>query len=224
MKKNLFILLFIGLTSISVEAQKLKLGVKLGINGTEITNPNSFSDFVDKGFSESIKDTDISLGAGYQIGAFLRIYPKEKFFIQPELNYAMKKGETSFVVEGSTSGSTSQHVNQEVEFKNIEIPVMFGYRLLNLKLVQLNVMTGPLIAISTNKSNSFKGAVTELEDAGNNYQDKLKNAHYSWQIGASLDVLSFVLDLRYEKGLSEIADGSLGQKSNVYLLSVGYKF
>lgn len=227
-KTRVCLLLIMILSTGSLSAQKVKLGIKFGINGTRISNSNSLASILNDSSFDLFKETNVKFGNGYQIGAFLRFYPKNKFFIQPELNYAITNAKSSYNADASTDQSNntiiSPEITQEVEFRNIEIPIMFGFRILNLSVVQLHIFTGPKISIVTDKVASWSQAGEKIEELSEDYNEQLKDAQYTWQIGTSLDVLSFVLDIRYEKGIANIIDGDFQQQNNLYVVSLGYKF
>ncbi len=202
MKKIIVSILSISLFgAMSVSAQKFDLGVKFGVNGTKIK--------IDKDFPNS----EFEMGAGYQFGAFARLSPFDKLYLQPELNYVVKKSE--FNIENVPNASST-----EVKLKNIEIPLLVGYELLDLKVAKLHVATGPLFAFNTSSADEVNLGSTTLSSAFAEF----KKAQVNWQIGAAVDVLNFTLDVRYEKGLSDIREGDLGQKTNLFLVSLGFRF
>lgn len=109
--------------------------------------------------------------------------------------------------------------------KTIQVPVLLGFKLINLKVASLRAFTGP--AMSFVMSNSNVDMV-----AGNlqNFDPKnFKNNIWNWQLGAGIDILKLTFDVRYEWGLSDTSGGNLinpgfVNKVKAMTFSVGFKF
>jgi len=187
------------------------LGIKGSINSSKITTDNlSYSDF---GFFDFKYDTK----SGYNIGAFARL--GTKVYLQPELLYCVKNGETSFM-----SGNVSK--SQTVKLKSIQIPILAGYKLIDLKLASIRAFTGP--AMSYVMSGSRLETNLKFVDPKN-----FKKIIWDWQLGAGVDAGMITFDVRYEWGLSNVSDkylnpgiGILGfpYKGNTLTFSIGFKF
>jgi hypothetical protein len=151
--------------------------------------------------------------SGFQFGAFARI--GKKLYVQPELMFVTKGG----IIRSETGLSAKTKVN----LSTMQIPLMVGFKLLNLKAVNLRVMGGPAISFVTNKEITISTGNLEETIAGNN----IKDAIWSMQLGAGVDVLMFTLDVRYEWGLNNIYDPPSGaenydMKSNLWNISLGW--
>ena len=180
------------------------LGVKAGINSTKITTDNmSFNGYNYSDFKSDAK-------SGFNIGAFARIGGK-KIYLQPELLYCQRNGQ-------STSGTT----NQTLTLKTIQVPVLLGFKLIDLKVASLRAFTGPAMSYVMSSSN--------VEMNLPNFDPKnFKNNIWDWQLGGGVDVLMFTFDVRYEWGLSNTSGGNLSNigfvnKSNILTFSIGFKF
>ena len=185
------------------------LGLKFGINSSKITTKNpSISGY---NFSDFRSDAK----SGFDFGAFARIGGK-KIYLQPELLYCKRNGQTSFTA-GSQTGE------QSLDLKTIKIPVLLGFKLIDLKLASLRAFTGPAMSFVSSGSN-IRSAVVNLDPK--NY----KNNIWDWQLGAGVDVLKFTFDVRYEWGLSKLSEGgtttNIGfvNKGNLLTFSLGFKF
>lgn len=182
------------------------LGVKAGINSSKITTDNfSVSNYTYSDFKSDAK-------SGYNLGAFARIGGK-KIYLQPELLYCVKNSE-------STSGTTTQ----TVKLKTIQIPVLLGFKLIDLKLASIRAFTGPAM--------SFVMSGSSVESNLPNIDPKnFKNNIWDWQLGAGVDVGPLTFDVRYGWGLTKVSDGnsnvnSIGfvNKGNTLTFSLGFKF
>lgn len=207
----------------STFGQTFNLGLKFGINSQKITtdSPNingySFSDF----------KSDAKMG--YNIGAFARI-GGNKIYLQPELLYSTNKGNTDLLVGSSPSGGlTPGTYNQSLDIKSIQVPLLLGYKLIDLKLASIRVFTGPAMSVILNNSRinlTNSGVVVDP----NLYNPKtFKNNVWNWQLGGGVDVGPIVVDVRYEWGLTNVSDGDVTKigfinKGNILTFSLGYKF
>jgi hypothetical protein len=146
---------------------------------------------------------------GFQFGAFARF--GKKLYVQPELMFVSKGGTIQTDLNKSS-----------VKLNTMQIPVMVGYRLLNFKVVNLRVMGGPALSFIVNKEITIKEGEQFIKDTN------IKDAIWSLQLGAGVDVLMFTLDVRYEWGLNNIWDPQQGEpsqdmKSNLWNVSLGWK-
>lgn len=141
-------------------------------------------------------------------GAFVRL--GEKVYVQPELLF-MKRS-------GTLLSNTFSDGEQRINLRTIDIPILLGVRVVDLKMTNVRVFAGPVGTMVINRSvelENIQGAITE---------DDVRGASWALQFGAGVDVLMFTVDLRYELGMgdfSELEDYSL--KNNLVTLSVGWK-
>jgi hypothetical protein len=149
------------------------------------------------------------LKSGFQVGVFARF--GDKLFLQPELLYASRNGSAGFQDE-LWDGS--------VKTGMFQIPVMLGYRLTDGDLLSFNLQAGPVMSILTDKG------ITGVDEVykKNSFED------FTWgvQLGAGMDFMSFMLNVRYEFALSDIYSGSYNDKNfsaraNTFLVTLGWK-
>ncbi|MFC4231720.1 porin family protein [Parasediminibacterium paludis] len=131
MKKLIVAMLALFLASVSVHAQGLKAGIKIGANGTKIDG-QSFED----GYKLS-----------YQGGVFIEADFNKKFGIQPEVLFGQS---TSKTVSGIGAIGTNLPSGQDIILNYLSIPVLLRYNV--GKLITLNL--GPQFAILLNKDNT----------------------------------------------------------------------
>lgn len=198
MKRVLLSAIIIFLTSATFA--QFTLGPKAGLTMSKLkTNVTDFK--------EEVK-------TGYQFGAFVRF--GKKIYIQPEVMFATKGG---IIIDDSLSYSTKA----TVDLKTLQIPLLVGYTLINMKVVNVRIMTGPAISFVTSKEITVNANNLLDEFDGKN----IKDAIWSWQLGAGVDVFMFTLDVRYEWGMNNIWDASAGEvndmKQNLWNVSLGWK-
>ena len=185
------------------------IGLKGGINSTKITTDNYSLSGV------SYNDFKSDAKSGYNIGAFARL--GTKVYLQPELLYCVRNSQSA-----SESGTTA---GQSVKLKTIQIPVLLGFKLIDLKLASIRAFTGPAMSIvMDNSSVSYTNVSASISDTKN-----YKNNIWDWQLGAGVDVGMITLDCRYEWGLSNTSGGNLSKvgfvnKGNTLTFSLGFKF
>lgn len=192
--KKILILLIIVFTALDNYGQ-FSIGPKIGYSASKLS-----TDF------DTIKE---SAKNNFQIGAFVRF--GKKLYLQPEIAYATSGG--TMKLEGSD-------LKEEIKLKNLYVPVLVGYKLINAKVINLRIMAGPVANFILNKEVDFD------ESYPNPVQESdLKNVSWGMDVGAGVDVFFLTLDLRYEFGLNNIYTGTGSQtiKSNVFVVSLGFK-
>ena len=165
MKKLLLVLA--AMCIVAVSNAQISFGPKIGVNLSSLTtSPGS-------AISSQMK-------TGYDLGAFLRI--GTKCYFQPELLYSTSGVNFSNVPVGSPSN---------ISLHSINVPLMFGARLINLKVANVRVLGGPVASFLVNKSVDYNGVATATKTVN------FKDSKWGLQVGAGVDVLMFSLDVRY---------------------------
>lgn len=228
MKKLGLLLLAFMFVGVASAQMPLSLGVKFGYNSSKMTLNNFQS--TDYSFSDIKSETK----NGYNLGAMARV-KVGKLFLQPEFYYAVKKGATKMrpTLTGSGGGlDISANYTKELSLQNLEIPLLLGYKLLDLKLANLHVMTGPMAAFNMGNKVTFSSSKGDNPDASefipdsgefSSFKSAMKAAQWNWQIGAGLDILMLTVDVRYEMGLSNLSKFDFEEKSNFLIFSVAYR-
>ena len=196
MKKLLIICIIIFTTS-GIYAQ-FSFGPKIGYSTSKLSAD-----------SDSIME---SAKSNFQIGAFLRF--GKKLYLQPEIYYA---------TSGGTLKYEDSDLKENIKLKNLCVPVLVGYKIIDAKVFNLRVMAGPSANFILNKEiDSDEFIQDPLQDSN------FKNVAWGMDVGAGIDVLFLSLDLRYEFGLNNIYIPNTGNESqkissNVFLVSLGFK-
>lgn len=171
-------------------ASTFDLGIKAGYNTSKLASDMST-------FKPDIQ-------GGYNFGAFGRFGGK-KFYLQPEFLYVVKNG-----------GYSTSATTDAIKMKSIQVPVLLGLKVLDLKVASIRAFTGPAISFPTGY------------DSSKNFSYNFNNSVWDYQLGAGVDVLMFTLDVRYEWGLSKSFDttnpgSNFTSKGNTFTVSLGFK-
>lgn len=150
--------------------------------------------------------TEGSAEVGYQFGVFLRA-KLLGLYIQPELLFTNSKS----VLDVANVGSV------DFDFNKIDVPVMVGY-----KLGPLRLQAGPSFSFLTSAESTDAGGI--VADVKDNYN----SATVGYQAGLGIDILKFVIDVKYEGSLSAFADAlpagiNSDQRQNQIVVAVGFK-
>ena len=212
MKKTIIILctLFLSASAIAQD-QKVKLGIKAGLNLATLT------------FDES--ELDSSSKAGFTAGVMVEIPMTKKFSIQPEIMYSQQGTKTSF----SDSDVTNSNYESTIKLNYLNIPVMLKYYVIE----GLSVQAGPQIGILLKTNNKYKDNFLGYDN-----QESFDLKEYSSGIDTSLNVGlgyqfkdKFYTDLRYNISYSNVfKDGDTNHfidndmKNRVLQITIGYFF
>lgn len=193
MKKIILLATIVFLTSTAFT--QISFGPKIGYYTSDLS--------VDKSTIKS------ELKSSFQFGAFLRL--GTKIYVQPEIIWA---------TEGAVFKEDGFGFEEDVELRTIQIPLLIGVKVFDLKVANLRIHVGPTASIVTDKK------IKEFSDLGFSDVD-FEDLIWSFQIGAGIDVLMLTLDLRYNIGISKVigeVDGiAYDSKTNGFNVSLGWK-
>lgn len=189
--KKLSLLFSIMLTAFAFNSyaqSPLNVGIKAGLNFTD--------------FSSNPKEYSTKNSSGFGVGAMARINISRSY-IQADLMYTEKsvKFESAFGSDKAT-------------MKNIEIPVVYGYKLLKSPLYNVRLFGGGVYSVVLN--NLSKSSV-------DNAFNEFDKSNIGYRVGAGVDILKFTVDVSYDGGLSNISK-DFSSKPNTWFIAVGYKF
>jgi len=212
MKKTIIILctLFLSANAIAQD-QKVKLGIKAGLNLATLTLDES--------------ELDSSSKAGFTAGAMVEIPMAKKFSLQPEILYSQQGTKTSF----SDSDVTNSNYESTIKLNYLNIPVMLKYYVIE----GLSVQAGPQIGILLKANNKYQDNFLGYDN-----QESFDLKEYSSGIDTSLNVGlgyqfkdKFYTDLRYNISYSNVfKDGDTNHfidndmKNRVLQITIGYFF
>ena len=197
--KKISLVLMLAIFAVSASfGQKFTLGPKVGYSASKL--------------STNIDEISAEARHNFMAGVFLRV--GNKLYFQPEIMYHARGG--VFV-------SDSTNYEQTVKFKNLDIPLMVGFKLLNLKAFNLRVMGGPVASFVLDKEVTYDQVIKDPFQ-GSDFKDII----WGLDVGVGIDVLFLTLDVRYEFGLNNVyepADGSpsYDMKNNIFTIGLGFK-
>ncbi|MFC4874779.1 porin family protein [Negadavirga shengliensis] len=142
---------------------------------------------------------------GYHLGAFARIN-LPIIFIQPEVLYTN--------TGGSFSGNT---FNYDVSFDRLDVPVMVGINFAGIFRLQAGPIASYMLNSDIRSSDSGQG----------NIIPPTEDFTFGYQAGLGLDIGNFLMDLKYEGGLTNSVNGfsqvPTDQRQNQLILSLGFR-
>ena len=166
------------------------LGLKGGVNFSKI--------------SLDIEDYNENAITKMHFGAFGRV-GVNKVFVQPEVYFTKKGGEFS---------SNPLDFAGEFDYSAVDVPLLFGVRLLDAKVLELHLLAGPVFGFVTDKSLS----------GDHEFNQEYFNDHYvGLQYGAGIDVLFLTLDLKMEHGNTIYEAPTFDGKNTTFMVSVGFR-
>lgn len=162
-------------------------------------------------FSKFTTDQDQiteELKSTFHFGAFARI--GKKVYLQPELVVMNRSGLLKTdLIDGSSN---------TIKITSIDLPVLLGVKVIDLKATNIRVMAGPVASLTLNKEINIENWENTIN------RDDFRNANWGIQFGAGADLLFLTLDLRYEIGMNDVSklDG-FDLKNNMFIISLGWK-
>lgn len=205
MKKSILLLSFIILSSTAFS--QLSFGPKIGYNSAKLSLDRS--------------DINSELKNNFQFGLFVRI--GTKIYVQPEVNWVSQGS----IFKTSGSNTDISEFEQEVKLNTIQIPLMIGAKVIDLKLFNLRVFGGPTASfISKVKvDNKLATGIEPISEAD------LEDVIWSFQVGAGFDIVKLTFDIRYNFGINNVMktvqiEGSpfeFSSKTSGFNVTVGWK-
>ncbi len=219
MKKIIFLAVL--LLTVSVSFAQLNFGIKAGYNSSLGMNNISSVTTGDYNLS-SVKS---ELANGFQFGVFARM-GFDKIYFQPEFLYNM--GKKNYTITFQDAANNNVTFDKTVNVSTLEVPLLLGYKLLDLELVNLRVFAGPRLRFNAGSSLDY----SNLSTGGSVRQDQLvkdvKSAQVGLQAGVGIDVLMFTLDARYcligdmyQTKLNSLTIDNI--PANTFQISLGWK-
>lgn len=180
MKNSILFALFL-LFAIHAQAQ-VKYGIRAGLSSVNIDRETIQED----GVSLAVKDASY----GFHLGVFVRGKLGEKFYIQPEALF--NSSTVDFTVDELQSGIVGKVLTEK--YRNLDVPVMLGYKL------------GPLRLEAGPTGHFYVASKSELEDELSGYTRKFNDLTVGYQAGVGLDLWKLLLDLRYEGNFTKFGE------------------
>jgi hypothetical protein len=151
------------------------------------------------------KNFEVKAILGYQVGVLAR-FNLPMVYIQPEL--LVTRSGTDYQWEG-------KDIN--LRYTKLELPVMVGIHLLGLARIQV----GPTLSLLLTAKENIQKA-KDIKDVKIDYEP----LSLGWQAGIGTDLGRFIIDLKYEGGLTKfgnkLSGTSMEHGPSLWILSVGF--
>lgn len=217
--KKMFLLAGLLLSVTFINAQ-LNFGIKAGYNSSlSLGNISS----VTSG-DYDLTDVKSELNNGFHAGIWARI--GNKFYVQPELLYAMGKKEYTVTLQDAMNNDITY--DKFVNISTVDIPLLVGYKLLDKKMANLRVFAGPKLRLDAGSSLRFDNVVSGGTITKEDLIKDVKKSQIGLEIGAGVDVLMFTLDARYnligDMYQTKISDLNIDKMPvSTFVISLGWK-
>ncbi|HRZ97661.1 MAG TPA: outer membrane beta-barrel protein [Paludibacter sp.] len=180
MKRTLFVAVIL-LSFTSVSAQ-FNFGIKAGYNSS--LSANNFGTVFDGSYN--LNSVQHEVWNNFHMGAFAR-FIKKKFYIEPSILYSLEKKQYEITLDDLVNNEITP--DKFAEIKTIDVPILFGIKLLDLRIANIRAFAGPKLRFDA-------GSTPRVSDVGEFISD-VKKANLGFELGAGVDVLMFALDLQY---------------------------
>jgi len=209
------------LLCISFANAQLNFGIKAGYNSS--LGANDLGSITNGSYN--LKSVNSEYKNGFQAGIFARLGVNKVYF-QPELLYAMGKKDYNMTVTNSDNTVTGTF-DKSVKISTVDVPLLLGYKVLDLKLVNLRVFAGPKLRFNAGSTLDFNN-VTGGNFNTADLQRDVKAAQLGLEAGFGVDVLMLSLDFRYQvindmyqTKLKDVTVDNL--PANTFVISLGWK-
>ncbi len=192
-------------------------GPQIGYNATKL--------------STNISDISTDMQGGFLFGAFARF--GEKIYVQPEVNW-MTQGSVFKYPEVDLGGVDLSPFQQDIKLKSINIPVSLGWRIIDLKIVNIRLLGGVSASIITDKEINNSQDVSDIDDDLFKpiTSSDISDLNWNYHFGAGVDVLMFALDVKYVGAFGQPINGdikyneetkSVSSSGNIFQVTLGWK-
>ncbi|MEM9981806.1 MAG: porin family protein [Bacteroidota bacterium] len=203
MKKIFLSLLFIaslGFTGYAQDVPFIDVGLKAGANAANFTN-----------LPDGAENDGLKLG--FVGGAYARFkIPIIGLYVQPEVQFSQMGG--NFTVENLLLEDTEV----ETRINNLDFNLLLGQRF-GVGPLGIRVNVGPTYSRVLSAEQTINGGDEE------DIQDELKENLWALGLGAGLDISKLSIDLRYQLGLTRLAedDENDDTRNSAIQLTLGFK-
>lgn len=199
-----------------MSAQSFHLGVTAGYENTSGYNQTKTIN-IGNNIVEGMK---LASANGFQVGGWAQL-GFHSYYLQPEFIFDFKNSSQSLLINNNLLSSTYRT-------NTLEIPILFGYKLIDLHLINFHLTTGPRFIINLNSS--FK-PFSNLSSLSNTFSQDIKSGNWGWQFGAGFDILAISINVDYCHYYSPSANFLLDNQSfhnsnsgHAVYLSLGWRF
>lgn len=162
-------------------------------------------------------DSKIGLAAGIEA----EFGVAEKFGVTVGAVYSMQGAKASFggyndYDYGYGTDGFSYNTSVKLNIDYINVPILANYYLAPGFAIKAGIQPGFKVSSKVKAG----GVEIDFDQLG---EGDIKSVDFSIPVGLSYEYSGFVIDARYNWGLTELLDGS-DSKNSVFMISLGYKF
>ncbi len=206
------------LLSFTMANAQFNFGLKAGYNSSL-----NFEDIsaVQSG-DYNLDDVKSELASGFHAGAFARVFI-DKLYIQPEVLYSLQKKDYQITLQDISNNTVS--VDKFVTFNTIDVPLLVGYKLLDLKVANLRAFAGPKFRLNAGSQISFKNLTEGANIDTEALKGEFKDSQIGLEAGAGIDVLMFALDFRFNL-INDVYQANWATKPDLnsnFIISLAWK-
>jgi hypothetical protein len=111
----------------------------------------------------------------------------------------------------------------------LDVPLLLGYKLVDLKLMNLRVFAGPKLRFNAGSSLDYNVITAGGSVTADQLKSDIKAAQLGLEAGVGVDVLMFTLDARYnligDMYHTKLNDLTIDKiPANTFVISLGWKF
>lgn len=199
---------------------QLNFGIKAGYNSS-LTFQNA-SSVTNGGYD--LNSVKAEMWNNFQAGLFARV-GFGKIYFQPELLYSIQKKNYNVSFIDAVQGNVT--LNKMANISTVDVPLLVGYKLLDLKIINLRVFAGPKLRFDANSSLGYNNITGGNFNTSSLVTDA-KKAQLGFDLGAGVDVLMLSLDVRYnmigDMYTTKFSSINLQNlPANTFVISLGWK-
>ena len=210
MKRIIVLAVCFTLVQLSLQAQTVKFGVKIGISTPDIKPAD-----VNPLMSDSILLKVADAGYGFHVGGWVRLRAAN-FLFQPEVLFNSSK--VTYSAKALKGTAITDTLKKET-FNNLDFPLLLG-----IKLSGLRLMGGPVGHLHLSSTSEL----TEIKS----YSEKFNSLTWGYQAGIGADFGKIAIDIRYEGNFNKYGDHinisgkpyNFDKKSSRFLVAMAIAF
>ncbi|MDP4239906.1 MAG: porin family protein [Bacteroidota bacterium] len=209
------------LLSVTIASAQFNFGVKAGYNSS--LGINDLGSVTNGTYN--LNSVNSELSNGFQAGVFLR-FGFNALYLQPELLYDMGKKNYTLSVNDANNTFVGTF-EKNVTVSTVDLPILLGYKVLDLKVANLRVFAGPKLRFNAGSTLDFKN-ITGGGFHASDLQKDVKAAQLGLEAGFGVDVLMLTLDFRYQV-INDMYQTKLQNvtidniPANTFVISLGWK-
>lgn len=200
MKRLSILLISLFFTQLALAQSPVTFGPKFGANFSSLKSSDPDKRFTTENFTGAAAGIFVRANLGF-------------FYLQPEV-YFNEQGSNLHFRE-NPADPTQTDFNGRIRLTTMDVPVLFGLRLIPLDKFNVRLMGGP---VYTRVINERINDLRLLDPDA--YQFEKEN--FGYQAGVGIDISSLTFDVRYQGTINEI-NKPFDQRSSLIHASVGFK-